>query len=60
MMLYEERFVAFVDILGFAALVESLDSRERPFEHIWFNQDGEIAVTELMKTMGISGQNKQL
>ena len=30
--------------------------REQPFVHIWFNEDGEIAVAELMKTMGISDE----
>ena len=28
--------------------------REQPFQHIWFNEDGEIAVAELMNTMGLS------
>jgi len=31
--------------------------REQPFQHIWFNEDGEIAVDELMKSMGLSHED---
>ena len=31
--------------------------REQPLQHIWFNEDGETAVAELMKTMGVTDQD---